>query len=240
MTLDWCYKQQQRTLQSVKCFHRQQWQYLPPPPRPIQAAKAPPATNQGHREASILEYIFLTLVIVIIVCVIFRRYLRVKHGVSRSSNLPDLNSSVRDYPSASRRYPSFHQPMELQSLECDGQFYPPYPHPPLPGFPAAYMGRTNRRTRATDIDSSGRRLGDITAETDHDGELGIKDFLPAYDNSGGPPKYLESEIQNRNRSPPDVVLENTTHSSLPRNDNGGDDGIDTSVVSSNTDRQAAG
>lgn len=153
-----------------------------------------------------------------------------------SSNLPVLNSSARHYTSASRRYPGYRQ-VELQPLRADGQPYPPYPDPYLPGFPAAYMSHNRRRTRATDTDPRGRRLGDIAVESDHDGELGIKDALPAYDNSGGPPKYLESEMQNRNRPPlnetvhrPDVSLENTDNSSLPLNDN-------STVISGHTGRR---
>ena len=43
---------------------------------------------------------------------------------------------------------------------------------------------------------NGRRVGHTT-ELDHDGELGDKDLLPAYDNLGGPPKYAEIELQTR-------------------------------------------
>ena len=36
---------------------------------------------------------------------------------------------------------------------------------------------------------------------DHDGDLGANDSLPAYDNFGGPPKYFELDMLNRNRPP---------------------------------------
>jgi len=65
----------------------------------------------------------------------------------------------------------------------------------MPGLPPAYIGCSTRRTRAADIDTSGRRL--TTAELDHDGELGDKDALPAYDSYGGPPKYFEMEMHTR-------------------------------------------
>jgi hypothetical protein len=71
----------------------------------------------------------------------------------------------------------------------------PYPEPFLTGFPPAYIGHRTRRTRAADIGAGGRRIA--TAEFDHDGELGDKDALPAYDSYGGPPKYFELEMQTR-------------------------------------------
>ena len=65
----------------------------------------------------------------------------------------------------------------------------------MPGLPPAYIGRNTRRTRAADVDANGRRA--TNAELDHDGELGDKDALPAYDSYGGPPKYFEIEMQTR-------------------------------------------
>lgn len=84
-------------------------------------------------------------------------------------------------PSASRRYRAY-PPVELQRLHPDGRAYPAYPDPFLRVIPAAHP--PSRRTRARDIDSSGRRQN-ISAEMDHD------DSLPAYDSSGAPPKYFE-------------------------------------------------
>ncbi|KAF9555120.1 hypothetical protein CPC08DRAFT_766198 [Agrocybe pediades] len=71
-----------------------------------------------------------------------------------------------------------------------------YPEPHLTGMPAAYRGINLRRVQAEDVDIYGRRLGHGT-ELDHDGVLGDKDHLPAYDNIGGPPKYAEIELQTR-------------------------------------------
>lgn len=136
--------------------------------------------------------------------------------INRSIKLQDRR---RTFFSSARAYRSFLPPVELQPLHPDGQPYPPYPDQyPLTGIPAAYMGQTrpSRRTRAPDIDSSGRRLGDLQVEMDHNSGLGGKDDLPAYDNFGGPPKYFELDLQNRNRPPldrtahtPAVGLENT-------------------------------
>lgn len=110
--------------------------------------------------------------------------------------------------SASRGCRNFPRPVELRSMHPNGQSYPAYPDPYLREIPAAYMGLPpSRRTRARDIDSSGRRQ-DRPAEMDHDGDLGANDTLPAYDNFGGPPKYFEVDMPSRNRPP----LSGITHS----------------------------
>lgn len=141
------------------------------------------------------------------------------------TRLSKLQNRQRAFIPSSRDYRSFTPQVELQALHSDGQPYPPYPGPHLTGIPAAYMGQTrpSRRARATDIDSNGRRLGSLPVEMDHDGELGAKDDLPAYDNFGGPPKYFELNVQNRNQAPlgmishtPNVGLEDTNHA-LPEN-----------------------
>lgn len=98
-------------------------------------------------------------------------------------------------------------------MHPDGQAYPAHPDPFLREIPAAYI-HPPRRTRARDIDSSGRRQ-DRPTEMDHDGDLGANDALPAYDNLGGPPKYFELDMLSRNRPPqsgitqrPDASWEN--------------------------------
>jgi len=158
---------------------------------------------------SVLEYIFLALVVFIIFCIIFRRY---RTRVRR-------RQQVVFQPSASRRYCSYPRSVELRSLHPDGQPYPAYPDPFLREVPAAYMGQPpSRRTRAPDIDSRGRRQDTTPTERDHDGNLGAKDILPPYDNFGGPPKYFELDMPNR---PPlsginhrsDVSWENITNTS---------------------------
>jgi hypothetical protein len=57
-------------------------------------------------------------------------------------------------------------------------------YPDLSPMPAAYRSR-GRRTRAADTDEGGRRAG---GPEDH------KDMLPAYDSVGGPPKYVEMDV----------------------------------------------
>ncbi|KDR78107.1 hypothetical protein GALMADRAFT_1301881 [Galerina marginata CBS 339.88] len=79
----------------------------------------------------------------------------------------------------------------------NGLPYPPYPDPHLTGFPAVYLGHTTRNVTGQYVDASGRRLHERTTDLDHDGELGDKDTLPAYDHYGGPPKYAEVEMQAR-------------------------------------------
>jgi hypothetical protein len=58
-------------------------------------------------------------------------------------------------------------------------------YPPPSPLPVAYRSN-GRRTRAADIDAGGRRGGN--PEDNH------KDPLPAYDNVGGPPKYIEVDM----------------------------------------------
>ena len=86
--------------------------------------------------------------------------------------------------------------MELQPLHA----HPAHPDPFLREIPAAHI-HPSRRTRARDIDSSGRRQ-DVPTEMDHNEDLGANDALPAYDYSGGPPKYFELDLLTRSRPQP--------------------------------------
>ncbi|KAG6857137.1 hypothetical protein H0H87_008707 [Tephrocybe sp. NHM501043] len=72
--------------------------------------------------------------------------------------------------------------------------YPPItPHrfPRTTGFTEVPPYPYARRTRAIDTDAAGRRIGAGIETSDHDGYIGDKDVLPAYDTTGGPPKYRE-------------------------------------------------
>jgi len=159
---------------------------------------------------SVLEYIFLALVVFIITCIILRRY-RI-HRIQRQAAL---------HPSASRRYYNFPRQVELRSLHSDGQPYPAY----LPrDLPAAYTGlpptpttrsRRTRGTHARDIDSSGRRQEVIPTERDYDGEGA--DALPAYDNLGGPPKYFENQPPLSGISQGPDVRRGNIHNTSPEN-----------------------
>ena len=62
-------------------------------------------------------------------------------------------------------------------------------YPTLAPLPSAYI-RRQRRTRAADIGAGGRRAGEGGGDWDPD----HKELLPAYDNVGGPPKYVETEM----------------------------------------------
>jgi len=61
-------------------------------------------------------------------------------------------------------------------------------YPPVSPLPSAYRA-DRRRTRAADTDEGGRRAGNP-----EDGNLDNKEILPAYDNVGGPPKYVEMNM----------------------------------------------
>jgi len=64
-------------------------------------------------------------------------------------------------------------------------------YPDLSPMPAAFRSN-GRRTRAADTDAGGRRAGGP-----EDGSTDFKDMLPAYDNIGGPPKYVEMAMDAR-------------------------------------------
>lgn len=66
-----------------------------------------------------------------------------------------------------------------------GSLTDPMIYPYLSALPISYQSN-QRRTRALDTDEGGRRAG-----VPEDGVLDQKDMLPAYDNVGGPPKYME-------------------------------------------------
>ncbi|KAG6918771.1 hypothetical protein DXG01_011962 [Tephrocybe rancida] len=71
----------------------------------------------------------------------------------------------------------------------------PYRFPRTTGFTEVPPYPYARRTRALDTDAAGRRVGGGIEESDHDGFIGDKDVLPAYDNAGGPPKYRELALE---------------------------------------------
>lgn len=133
---------------------------------------------------SVLEYIFLAVAVFVLICIILRRCLILRTGRGR------LRQGTFQH-SASHRCRNFLRPVELRPLHPDGQPYPTYPDSYLREIPAAYQS-PSRRTRARDVDSGGRRQ-DIPSE---DGGLGAND-LPAYEYSGGPPKYFELDMSNR-------------------------------------------
>lgn len=71
-------------------------------------------------------------------------------------------------------------------------------YPTLAPLPGVYSPRSNqRRTRAADTDEGGRRAGNGDLDADGGDQ---KDMLPAYDNVGGPPKYMELEMEGMGRT----------------------------------------
>ncbi|KAF8963243.1 hypothetical protein BDZ97DRAFT_1919917 [Flammula alnicola] len=145
---------------------------------------------------SILEYLFLAIALIIVTSMILRRLTALKRTNQPYRSFFNMNGN---YPTTSpnRGLLSFPRATGLHPVNPDARRpYPPYPNPHLAGFPAAYLGHSIRRTHAQDIDASGRGIGNST-DLDVDGELGDKDALPAYDNYGGPPKYIELELHSR-------------------------------------------
>jgi hypothetical protein len=165
-------------------------------PEPSTLRPAGSSNESGGLAKSVLEYLFLALALIIVTSIILRRLTRLKR---MNQPISTFFHSDNDYPNTSHiRTPrNFPRTTGLPPLSRDGLPYPPYPDPHLTGFPAVYLGRNTRRTNAQDIDASGRRVVAQSVELDHGGELGDKDALPAYDHYGGPPKYVELEMQAR-------------------------------------------
>ncbi|KAG6848442.1 hypothetical protein H0H93_016922 [Arthromyces matolae] len=121
---------------------------------------------------AILEY---TLIVVLVV--LFGGLLIQRVVYNRRRNVPFWN--IRNNPSSTdpnapispQRFPRTTGLTEV----------PPYPYP--------------QRTRAADTDVAGRRLTGNIDRSDHDGYIGDKDVLPAYDYAGGPPKYREVALE---------------------------------------------
>lgn len=107
------------------------------------------------------------------------------HFHSTEGHTPDMPSSYQ--VSRANRRPSSDNASTTPILLANPFLYPsPYPHYLL------HPTHSNApQVRAMDTDDDGRRLGDGGTSNDHDGELGNKDVLPAYDTSGGPPRYVE-------------------------------------------------
>jgi len=166
-----------------------------PDPTTFHTAKAQPSNQTGGLAKSVLEYLFLSVALLIVGCTVFRRLVKFKrtHKPLRTFFHPE---NATTSPSHLRAH-SYPRTTGLPPIYNDGRPYPPYPDHFLTGFPPVYLGHTGRRTNAGDVDARGRRLADRTVELDHDGELGDKDALPAYEVYGGPPKYIELEFQSR-------------------------------------------
>ncbi|TFK33095.1 hypothetical protein BDQ12DRAFT_691607 [Crucibulum laeve] len=143
---------------------------------------------RGNLAKTVLEYLFLSVAIILTVFIIFRRCIvlkREKKPVTQFFNV-DRNEDRRI--NSSRNFP---RTTGLPPVQHDGSGpYAFYPSPYLTAVPTSYAGN-GRRVRAFDIGEGGRRVG---GGGDYD-TLSDKDLLPAYDNIGGPPKYQELELQ---------------------------------------------
>ncbi|PFH50192.1 hypothetical protein AMATHDRAFT_61521 [Amanita thiersii Skay4041] len=112
---------------------------------------------------------------------------------------PDGTPLPQHYPYSPGTYPA-------TIYDSSDVRYPFYASFHLRSLPSAYYPDQTRRTHGTGIDDGGRRLdgngagagaGAGAYVSDHDGALGDKDVLPAYDCFGGPPKYVELEFLRR-------------------------------------------
>ncbi|KAH0583418.1 hypothetical protein H2248_009047 [Termitomyces sp. 'cryptogamus'] len=128
------------------------------------------SSNQSQAVSkAVLEYILIVAFSMIFAGLLVQRVLfrRRNHALLwRRSSPPDT-----DVPALPRRFP---RTTGLTQV-------PPYPY--------------SRRTRAHDTDAAGRRVIDTVNTSDHDGYIGDKDVLPAYDNSGRPPQYREVALE---------------------------------------------
>ncbi|KAF5378510.1 hypothetical protein D9615_007178 [Tricholomella constricta] len=147
-------------------------------PSSVTPVPTPDGPGVSHSLAkSVLEYAILSVGVVLVGCLLLNRYTRLKRN-----NQPLSRFFSRTSPASSSSSTTAHlssaQPSRFP--RTTGLFdVPPYPYA--------------HRTRAHDTDVAGRRLGG-PLNSDHDGYIGDKDVLPAYEHAGGPPKYGELEM----------------------------------------------
>jgi len=150
-------------------------------PDPSTVTPSPtPASGPGQVDnglaKSVLEYAILAVGVMIIGSIVLQRFVRLRRHNEPLSRFFSLSSHPGIFSSSSSH--PFTHPLRFPRTTGLSDV-PPYPY--------AY------RTRAYDTDAAGRRLGGLQT-SDHDGYIGDKDVLPAYDNAGGPPKYGELEM----------------------------------------------
>ncbi|KAJ3503789.1 hypothetical protein NLJ89_g8277 [Agrocybe chaxingu] len=187
-----------------------------PSPSPSQPAEDD-SNNEGGLAKAVLEYLFLGVALAIILAIIYRRLRNLKRANQPASSFFNFHPSNSSTTSRGSR--TFPRTTGIPTVNI-GQPYP-YPDPLLADIPTAYTGYVSRRTRAADIDASGRRVGDRHAELDHDGGLDDKDVLPAYEHFGGPPKYNELEMQARLSSVGNGINSPNEHANPVAGDAGG-------------------
>ncbi|KAI6147713.1 hypothetical protein BKA82DRAFT_4143423 [Pisolithus tinctorius] len=119
----------------------------------------------------------IAIVVVIFLLILWRFYILRRINRSSPSLIPPLRNSGS------------------QSWErTRGSSYQPYRVPMVPPIDDAH--HPNRQVRAADTDAGGRRLSSLGASGPD-----RKDELPAYDKSGGPPRYLQSLYQGSQELP---------------------------------------
>ncbi|KAF8884502.1 hypothetical protein BD779DRAFT_1801684 [Infundibulicybe gibba] len=159
--------------------------FFPDPSTLTPPSQSPsPQSPSNNLAKSVLEYLFLAVVIILAGCVVARRFHRLKQSGQPLSHFFTLSRSDNDHLNRTGHY---------HGLSYNPHHLPHYRYrtagSPLAPLPLVYGA--SRRTRAADIDEGGRRLpGSGINEYDHD-VLSDKDVLPAYDNIGGPPKYAD-------------------------------------------------
>ncbi|KAJ4483145.1 hypothetical protein C8R41DRAFT_840720 [Lentinula lateritia] len=148
-----------------------------------------PATNALTK--NVLEWIFLALVVIFVSSVVHRRlHALTRNGLpirsffsARNVRTPSAN------PRPSRPFPStFSSSLSAYDLANVPTAYNPFATIYSSTSPS---NRTRNPTRAADIDSGGRRLGEGPSDY-HNGFGDRKDTLPAYDKHGSPPGYIAS------------------------------------------------
>jgi len=145
--------------------------------------------SQGKQELtkSILEWLFLVIALILITTILTCRSFQLRRQNRSLKEFFSLSQPSSSLPATGRPrrvprttgLPTLHDPYRPISL-THAMLYPP----PTP-LPSVYHSNW-RRTHAADTDAGGRRAGG--PEDDH------KDALPAYDNVGGPPKYMELDM----------------------------------------------
>jgi hypothetical protein len=121
-------------------------------------------------------------------CIRIRRSRRLRARLGATTNPRSLQT--QSHITQISRAHRFHSPGNVSTapIILANPFLDPSPYPQHLLHPT----RSNaRQVRAMDTDQAGRRIDDGVFSNDHDGDLGDRDILPAYDISGGPPRYVE-------------------------------------------------
>jgi len=137
-------------------------------------------SNDESSNKSVFQHVYFIVAIAIALLLVVWRL-----AILRRNNRP-VSEFFSIVPYGARRLPP--------SQTYNPSYQPGYAAPLTP-LPAAY--RPDRRVRAADTDAGGRRLG-----IPEDGDWDAKDALPAYDNVGGPPKYIEAARAHFGSDPP--------------------------------------